>query len=274
MPYVAAARADLHYVERGADSAEAEHVAVFLHGFTIDHRSMLEAFEPAFQGRADWRRLYLDFPGMGRSPAPDWIASTDDLFAVTCEAIDLLTPGRYAAAGCSFGGYIAQGLAARHPERVTGLALLVPMVVAEHDRRQVPPREVLAREAGLVAVSETLEEIGVVITAETLRRTTAEIDAAAEMADEAAVERIFERYRGTFPLVPAEGTYDGPTLVTMGRQDSVVGYRDQWELLERWPRATFAVLDRAGHNLQIEQPTVFTALVAEWIDRVEENEAR
>jgi hypothetical protein len=31
------------------------------------------------------------------------------------------------------------------------------------------------------------------------------------------------------------------------------------------------VLDRAGHNLQIEQEALFNALVNEWLDRVGEN---
>jgi len=30
------------------------------------------------------------------------------------------------------------------------------------------------------------------------------------------------------------------------------------------------VLDRAGHNLQIEQEDLFNALVNEWLDRVED----
>ena len=46
--------------------------------------------------------------------------------------------------------------------------------------------------------------------------------------------------------------------------------RDLWRVLERCPRATFAVLDRAGHNVQIEQQAVFEALVHEWLDRVDE----
>jgi pimeloyl-ACP methyl ester carboxylesterase len=54
----------------------------------------------------------------------------------------------------------------------------------------------------------------------------------------------------------------------LGRQDDHVGYRDQWDLLEHYPRASFAVLDRAGHNLQQEQPVLFEALVEEWLDRV------
>jgi hypothetical protein len=54
----------------------------------------------------------------------------------------------------------------------------------------------------------------------------------------------------------------------------MVGYRDAWTILERYPRATFAVLDRAGHNLAIEQERLFAALVGEWLDRVEEARSR
>jgi hypothetical protein len=55
-----------------------------------------------------------------------------------------------------------------------------------------------------------------------------------------------------------------------GGQDSDVGYRDQWKILENYPRGTFAVLDRAGHGLAIEQSALFTSLVEEWVARVEE----
>jgi pimeloyl-ACP methyl ester carboxylesterase len=54
----------------------------------------------------------------------------------------------------------------------------------------------------------------------------------------------------------------------MGRQDNIVGYRDQWDFIEDYPRASFVVLDKAGHNLQIEQDVLFNALVKEWLDRV------
>lgn len=57
----------------------------------------------------------------------------------------------------------------------------------------------------------------------------------------------------------------------VGRQDQVAGYRGAWRILENYPRATFAVLDREGHNLQIEQPQLFNALLGEWLDRVQES---
>ena len=62
--------------------------------------------------------------------------------------------------------------------------------------------------------------------------------------------------------------YGKPVLILVGRQDCVVGYEDAWDLVSRYPRATYAVLDRAGHNLQIEQPDVFEALTAEWLERI------
>jgi pimeloyl-ACP methyl ester carboxylesterase len=50
----------------------------------------------------------------------------------------------------------------------------------------------------------------------------------------------------------------------------VVGYNAQWDLLEHYPRATFAVLDRAGHALPHEQPGLSKALITEWLVRVRE----
>lgn len=59
-------------------------------------------------------------------------------------------------------------------------------------------------------------------------------------------------------------------MILTGRQDSLVGYRDAWQLLENYPRGTFAVLDRAGHNVHNEQHQLFNALLGEWLDRVQE----
>jgi pimeloyl-ACP methyl ester carboxylesterase len=64
----------------------------------------------------------------------------------------------------------------------------------------------------------------------------------------------------------------GPSLIVAGRQDTAVGYRDQWRIIESYPRATFAVPDRAGHGTTPEQDQLFSALINEWLDRVEEAE--
>lgn len=70
------ASVSLNFAERG------EGVPVLaLHGWTVDHRLMLGCLEPLFAGRSGYRRLYPDLPGMGKSPAPPSVASSDDMLA-------------------------------------------------------------------------------------------------------------------------------------------------------------------------------------------------
>lgn len=62
--------------------------------------------------------------------------------------------------------------------------------------------------------------------------------------------------------------FNKPSLILVGRQDTEVGYKDQIKLIDIYTRASFVVLDKAGHNLQIDQEVLFGDLVNEWIDRI------
>jgi pimeloyl-ACP methyl ester carboxylesterase len=64
--------------------------------------------------------------------------------------------------------------------------------------------------------------------------------------------------------------FEKPSLFLLGRQDSAVGYKDAWSIIEKYPRSTFAIVDKAGHSLQIENEKLFNSLVCEWLTRVEE----
>ncbi|WP_189643109.1 alpha/beta fold hydrolase [Deinococcus piscis] len=80
-------------------------------------------------------------------------------------------------------------------------------------------------------------------------------------------------YRYSLSQVPEQRPFSGPTLIVTGRQDTVTGYRDSWTLLDHYPRASFAVLDQAGHEWPLpeaRQQHLFAALVSDWLDRVEQ----
>ena len=199
MAFVQAGGSAVHYVEHGPARPNGGRTLVALHGFTADHRMMVPALEPVLATRSGWRRLYLDLPGMGRTTAPDALGGTDDVLAIVTAAIDALVDGPYAVAGLSYGGHLATGLAGRPDARVSALALLAPMVVAAHAERDVPGPQVRHEEPGLVyADDEALGEVGVVRTAETLRRSREEIDVAIAVADRAALDRIEASYGGSF----------------------------------------------------------------------------
>ncbi|MNI47644.1 Alpha/beta hydrolase family protein [compost metagenome] len=83
------------------------------------------------------------------------------------------------------------------------------------------------------------------------------------------MERI--KADGGYPFsfdADAIAPFGKPSLILTGRQDSMTGYKDVWKLLDFLPHATFAVLDRAGHNLHLEQEELFKAMAREWLSRV------
>ena len=104
-----------------------------------------------------------------------------------------------------------------------------------------------------------------------LARFRAEILPGLRIADAEALARI--RSNWTLSNGPeSDVPFDRPSLIVCGRQDDAVGYVDQFALLPHYPRASFAVLDVAEHNLQFEQPELFETLVGDWLDRVADQE--
>jgi hypothetical protein len=68
-----------------------------------------------------------------------------------------------------------------------------------------------------------------------------------------------KRYAFSFDLAELEKSFEEPTLIIAGRQVGTVGYRDAWDILESYPRATFAVIDRATHGWPLETPNLLGA---------------
>ena len=93
---------------------------------------------------------------------------------------------------------------------------------------------------------------------------------ALEWTDHAFQERILQNYEFSFNVDQLPPSFEKPVLIVVGKQDSVVGYSDAWKMLSQFPRATFAVLDKAGHFLGSEQDELLRALATEWLQRVEE----
>ncbi len=264
----------VHHVEHGSGTP-----LLALHGAGVDHREIMGALEPLFADRPGYRRIYPDLPGMGRTPAPDTVNSNDDVLGVLLGLVDAVIGGEaFLVVGHSYGGYLARAIANRRPSQVAGLALVCS--AGEQVREDERPEHVVLHAADDLDLDGTLEpamaaefrDYLVVQTPATLRRFRETVVPGVALADQAALARIFERWR--FRTAPEQGpAYANPTLILAGRQDATVGYAGSWRLLEHYPRATFAVLDRAGHGLLHEQVGLVTALLAEWLDRVREHRA-
>lgn len=251
---------------------------VMLHGMDCDHRLMAGCMEPVFQSRPGYRRVYIDLPGMGRSEAPLECGGSDGMLELLRALLtDLTGKERFLLVGESYGGYLARGiLTTELAAQVDGLMLLCPVIVPEPERRDLP-------EGGERCFDRVfLEELSpkdrtafctfaVLADRRTYRRYEAEIAPGLRMGNGAFLTELKRRYPFSFDVDARihETRFNRPTLLLAGRQDGCVGYRDLWKLLEDYPRAAFSVLDLAGHNLQIERPALFAALIGDWLDRTE-----
>jgi pimeloyl-ACP methyl ester carboxylesterase len=248
----------LHYVEHGSGVP-----IVALHGAGVDHREIEAAFE-AVVPDTGYRRIYPDLPGMGRSTTAG-LACNDDVVALLGDFIDHLADGPVLLLGHSYGAYLARGVAARRPDRTLGLALLCPVGERSGD---VPDHEAVRQDNSAYEELEPSQRAGfdeyfVVRTPATARRYREHVAPGLGLVDEAALSGIFARWKVQVGSDPCSL----PTLLAAGRRDSIAGYLDAINLLDRYPHATLAVIEDAGHALMHEQPELLATLVADWLDR-------
>jgi pimeloyl-ACP methyl ester carboxylesterase len=248
----------VHYVEHGEGLP-----LVALHGAGVDHREIAGAVEAAVPGTG-YRRIYVDLPAMGRSTAGS-LVSNDEVVKLLSDLITSIAGGPALLLGHSYGAYLARGVAAHRPDAVLGLALLCP--VAERSGR-VPDHEVVRQDADAHDLLEPDQRAGfddyfVVRTSATARRYRDHVFPGTTLVDEVALGRIFS----TWAIDVGSQVFTSPTLIAVGRRDSVVGYTDALDLLERYPRATLAIVEDAGHALMHERPELLAALLHDWLGR-------
>ena len=252
---------------------------IILPGWGLNTRLTAHEMEPYFEAREGWKRIYIDPPGHGKTPGKDWITNQDKILEVLLACIDRLTSGqRFCLIGISLGGYLARGVRFYRAKLINGIALIIPAIIAEDKKRTVPPHQVLVEDPSVkadITPGETdLYDMAVVHTRKWLeyQRSYPEIPEQ-EMGDFEFLSKIREqpkKYAFSFDVDNVSESFLGPTLIITGRQDAFVGYRDAWNILEKYPRATFVVFDRAGHQLE-EKENLVNELINEWLDRVEES---
>jgi pimeloyl-ACP methyl ester carboxylesterase len=260
---------ELHHVEYGNGTP-----LVFIHGYNVDHH-LLRPFESVFADHSGWRRIYLDLPGHGRTPADVSAPTADAIADVVADTIErLVGSGPFAVCGNSFGGQLSREMVARFGDRVLGVALISPVVVPQAARRRgihrifrgaEPEADLAAADPATVA---EFTSIAVEHSASAWAAFTRYVAPGLAAYDRDFARRLLESFELSVRPEERFGTFDRPSLVLTGRQDQGVGYLDQFELLASYPRMTYVALDRAGHNVHLDQPDVSRALFGDWLRRM------
>ncbi|OEH92355.1 alpha/beta fold hydrolase [Bacillus solimangrovi] len=246
---------------------------IMIHGFTVDMRLMKGCMEPVFSEREEgFKRIYIDLPGMGKTKDYEEVHSTDDMLEVVMKFIDTVIPNQsYLVVGESYGGYVARGLIAKRRGNVAGAAFICPMIIPEQSKRKLPAHTIVSKDETFFNqlekdVREDFSSNVVVLNQHTWERYKKEILVGCNIADEQFLSKILDQYGFTYDI--DQVSFEKPSVFLLGKQDSVVGYKDALQLIDHYPKATFAIVEGAGHNLQIEQRLLFDVNINHWLDRI------
>ncbi len=208
-----------------------------------------------------------DNRGVGGSALGDPAGLTIDAMAADMLALlDAAGLAQVTVTGWSMGGFVAQALARRAPERVAGLVLLAtdpggaaaitapPEVWSALTDHSGTAREQASRLIALLLPPALAPEIDREF-GDVLAAARADLDPAALGAQEAAVDA----WHRVEP--PAAPPHRPPVLAAAGSEDVVIPPANLRALAVRWPGAQTELFAGGGHAFMAQEPERVAALV-------------
>lgn len=245
---------------------------LLIHGFPFNNTM----WEEQVVDLAEITRVIApDLRGHGRSDAPDPPYTMSDLAQDCVGLLDYLGIDRpVVVGGLSMGGYITFEIYRQFPERVAGLILASTRASADDEAGKANRDQMAAQvqEEGVTAVTEGMlpkllapesyeaDEDLVAFVAEMMAGTSAEGMVGALMA-------MKERPDST----PLLGEIAVPTLVIHGSEDQIVPLDEAEAMADTIATAELVVIPDAGHLPNLEQPDLFTDVLYEFMDELQED---
>ena len=216
----------------------------------------------------------VDLPGFGASDKANVLYSPGNYARVLKDVADRFLRRPFVLVGHSMGAVVSLRYAADYPDDVLRLVVIdAPGVLHSSSTTSqylaylgmefIPPaadpRDWLANLARkLLAPLERLHlDPQIILTSPQLRQRLL----GADPAKIAGLAVVSEDLRGELPKVRAE------TLIVWGAQDTLAPLRTGKVLALRLPRARLTVIERAGHELMLEAPERFRAVLEPFLER-------
>lgn len=266
-------RVPIRYVVDGGGDATP---LVVLHGgLGLDSTLYRRTLAPLADGR---RVVHFDQRGNGRSVPADVATITMERLADDVVALaDHLGLDRFVVLGHSYGAFVAQELALRHPDRLAGMVLVSATpgqlgsgeVEDEHGVGPSMPPEVVAMVGGAPPSDDTEMAMGMKELLPAYFRRPEALDLGA--LEEGTVFRAAAMVRGfevlaSWSSVDRLSTIAVPTLVLAGRHDVFTAWPQAHRIGSRIPGADVSIFEESGHFPWLEEPDRFFPRVRAWLE--------
>lgn len=190
-----------------------------------------------------------------------------DRMEALAEAVLADAPARFALAGLSMGGYVAQAIMRIAPERVSRLALLDTSARADTEE-QIKRRHMLIEMSRVGRFRGVTDRLLPILIHEDRLDESELTDRVKAMAERIGPD-AFLRQQTAIMHRPdnrdALGAIAVPTLILCGRQDALTPPELHEEMVAGIPGARMAVVEDCGHLSTMERPQAVTALLRQWL---------
>ncbi|MDI4585231.1 alpha/beta fold hydrolase [Oenococcus sp. UCMA 14587] len=229
---------------------------VFLHGLSLNKRSTYLFFEPLLNA-GKYQRIYLDLPGMGNSN-PIFPSTSDHVLETIIKSIkEIIGSRKFILYGHSYGGYLAQAIAADLADQTLGVFLTCPVITADRSKRLTGEHiNIFEEDINPVENKEYFADflsMNVIINNRAWQSYQDLIISGLQSEDKSFVNRLRNNYSFIFEEKLKNTNYQFPIKIMVGRNDQVVGYREQLKLINHNDNGEIVLLNRTGHNLMIDQ---------------------
>ena len=242
---------------------------VLLHAFPLA-RAMWRPQVEALQG--DYRVIAPDLRGFGGSRAFDAAPSVETMADDVAALLDeLKLPGPVVLGGLSMGGYVALAFARRHPARLRGLVLADTKADADDAAGRANRDRLIAlaeKDGARAVIDQMLPKLLGPATAAQAPQVVEEVRAVAARQTAAAIVGALKALRDRPDANPGLSAIRVPTLVLVGRDDTLTPPAKSEELAKRIPGARLVVLDGAGHLSNLEQQDRFNVALRSFLQSV------
>ncbi|UXA20442.1 alpha/beta fold hydrolase [Mycobacterium sp. SMC-4] len=239
-------------------------LVVMAHGAGMDHRMFDPQLTPLLD--AGYRVLTMDLRGHGSSqPIGQLPLTIDDLADDVLGLADQAAAPRFAIVGQSMGGFVAQRLAAQHPERVAAVIIIGTNCATETLSRWEDWG--LRSSVGLIRFWPwgDLRRRSARVTAITPQIRAYAYEAMSALTKADFVE-VWKAVAGAIQPEPGHQSKH-PLLLTHGDQDrtgTVAKSVANWA--SREPSARYDVIPDAGHNANQDNPVYFNDLLMTFLE--------
>ena len=217
--------------------------------------------------------MTVDWPGRGGSPKVDWSYNTPDMARAVVKIMDSIGWEEAHIVSTAIGGGVAQWIAISDPERVRSIGLQ-----STWGRFDVYNQALADEQRALLDLDMELWQKNMVLWANSPnfhintngKYLGTTLGRKLMPEDKEVIYRLLDCTRQHDALDKVH-LIKAPTLITVGGEDYLTGFRYAQQLYERISDAELHVFPGLGHGMRHEDPESYTKLTLDWLEKLDSN---